>query len=304
MPEPTLVLAVDDSITQVTGMQIMLQQHGYEVVTASNGRTALESIRERRPAVVVTDLQMPEMDGLQLVAALREEFAGLPIILTTAKGSEEIAAKALRLGASSYVPKRTLNEDLVPTIERMLSMVDVADHHTKPSSILKSVHLEMSLGNNDIEVPSVIARLEQPLAELGLLDDTMQMQISTALDEALINAIIHGNLGISTELRYEGSDEKFREIVHTRQRQAPYCDRHVTILMEADRQQVTFTIRDQGKGFDVNALPDPTDFSNLGECGGRGLLLINAFMDKVTHNAEGTEIVMFKQKADAASETD
>ncbi|WP_044253049.1 response regulator [Rhodopirellula sp. SWK7] len=304
MPEPTLVLAVDDSITQVTGMQIMLQQHGYEVMTASNGRLALESIRERRPAIVVTDLQMPEMDGLQLVAALREEFAGLPIVLTTAKGSEEIAAKALRLGASSYVPKRTLNEDLVPTIERMLSMVDVADHHTKPSSLLKSVHLEMSLGNNDIEVPNVIARLEQPLTELGLLDDTMQMQISTALDEALINAIIHGNLEISTELRYEGTDEQFREVVHARQKQEPYRDRHVTILMEANREEVTFTIRDQGTGFDVGALPDPTDFSNLGECGGRGLLLINAFMDKVTHNAEGTEIVMFKRKADASLETE
>ncbi|TWT66634.1 response regulator [Allorhodopirellula solitaria] len=304
MTEPTLVLAVDDSMTQVTGMQLLLQQHGYEVMTAANGRLALEAVRERRPGLVVTDLQMPEMDGLQLVAALREEFSGLPIILTTAKGSEEIAAKALRLGASSYVPKRTLNEDLVPTIERMMSMVDVAEHVAKPSTLLTSIEMELSLGNDDMLVPNVIARLEQPLSELGLLDDTMQMQISTALDEALINAIIHGNLEISTELRYQGTDEQFREIVRERQRQTPYRNRSVTIKMAANREAVSFTIRDEGPGFDVSSLPDPTDFSNLGECGGRGLLLINAFMDEVVHQDNGNEIVMSKKKADALPEND
>jgi CheY-like chemotaxis protein len=304
MTAPTLVLAVDDSMTQVMGMQILLQQHGYEVITAANGHLALEAVRERRPDLVVTDLQMPEMDGLQLVAALRQEFAGLPIILTTAKGSEEIASKALRLGASSYVPKRTLNEDLVPTIERMMSMVDVADHTTRPSTYLTAIRIELSLGNDDVQVPSVIARLEKPLAELGLLDDTMQMQISTALDEALINAIIHGNLEISTELRYRGTDEQFRDIVNERRQQEPYVNRNVTIIMDATRDEVTFTIRDQGVGFDVSSLPDPTDFSNLGECGGRGLLLINAFMDRVEHNDHGRELVMFKKKADAQVETD
>ncbi|TWU15896.1 response regulator [Allorhodopirellula heiligendammensis] len=304
MTEPTLVLAVDDSMTQVTGMQLLLQQHGYEVMTAANGQLALEAVRQRRPDLVVTDLQMPEMDGLQLVAALRQEFSGLPIILTTGKGSEEIAAKALRLGASSYVPKRTLNEDLVPTIERMMSMVDVAEHRTQQSTLLTSIRLELSLGNDDIQVPNVIARLEQPLSELGLLDDTMQMQISTALDEALINAIIHGNLEISTAQRYEGTDEQFRELVRERQRQAPYRDRNVTIAMDANREEVTFNIRDQGPGFDVSSLPDPTDFSNLGECGGRGLLLINAFMDKVIHRNNGNEIVMSKKKGDASLESD
>lgn len=304
MTETKLVLAVDDSLTQVTGMQILLQQHGYEVMTAANGRLALEAVRERRPDLVVTDLQMPEMDGLQLVEALRQEFSGLPIILTTAKGSEEIAAKALRMGASSYVPKRTLNEDLVPTIERVMSMLDVADHDTKSLSLLTAVRLELTLANDDAEVPNVIARIEQPLAELGLLDDTMQMQISTALDEALINAIIHGNLEISTQLRYEGTDEHFREIVRTRRKQNPYRDRKVIVVMEADRREVKFTIRDQGPGFDVSTLPDPTDFSNLGECGGRGLLLINAFMDGVEHNAGGTELVMIKKKAEASFESD
>lgn len=302
MTEAKLVLAVDDSITQVTGMQILLQQYGYEVMTAANGQLALDAVRERRPDLVVTDLQMPEMDGLQLVATLRNEFSGLPIILTTAKGSEEIASKALRLGASSYVPKRTLNDDLVPTIERIMSMLDVADHSTQRSALLTSVRLELALGNDDIQVPNVIARLEQPLTELGLLDDTMQMQISTALDEALINAIIHGNLEISTELRYEGTDEQFREIVRERQKQAPYRDRSVTIVMDADRNEVRFTIRDQGPGFDVKSLPDPTDFSNLGEVGGRGLLLINAFMDQVEHNDQGTEITMLKKKVEASFE--
>jgi CheY-like chemotaxis protein len=77
------------------------------VVHAGNGRDALEKIKSAPPDLVVTDLVMPEMDGLELVKEVRRTYPTIPVILMTAHGSEEIAAAALKAGAASYVPNAT-----------------------------------------------------------------------------------------------------------------------------------------------------------------------------------------------------
>jgi anti-sigma regulatory factor (Ser/Thr protein kinase) len=63
------------------------------------------------------------------------------------------------------------------------------------------------------------------------------------------------------------------------------------------RQQATFVVRDEGKGFDPATLPDPTDPANLGKASGRGLLLIQTFMDRVEHNEHGNQITMTKYRS-------
>ena len=90
---------------------------GLDVATVEDGAAALAAIELAEPDVVVTDLVMPELDGLQLVARVRKRFPKLPIILMTSQGSEEIAVKALRAGAASYVPKVLLAEELRRTID-------------------------------------------------------------------------------------------------------------------------------------------------------------------------------------------
>lgn len=123
------------------------------------------------------------------------------------------------------------------------------------------------------------------------------MQIAMALDEALLNAMIHGNLEVSSELRQNDDGAPYVNMIAQRKEETPYKDRKVTIKLEATNEQVTFTIRDDGPGFDAAALRDPTDPENIERAGGRGLLLINAFMDEVSHNEVGNEIRMTKRKA-------
>ena len=82
---------------------------------------ALESMQRGMPDVVICDLQMPEMNGLELVEAVTREFPAIPVILMTARGSEEIAAEALRKGAASYVPKSRLADNLYDTVNRILA---------------------------------------------------------------------------------------------------------------------------------------------------------------------------------------
>jgi anti-sigma regulatory factor (Ser/Thr protein kinase) len=77
---------------------------------------------------------------------------------------------------------------------------------------------------------------------------------------------------------------------------APYTSRRVLVCTDIGRDEVSWTVRDQGKGFDPRAVPDPTDPKNLDRSHGRGLLLIRTFMDSVSHNEAGNEITMIKRR--------
>src|SRR5437763_16278397 len=104
----TRILVVDDDRPQAEEFGVLLRDGGCEVMLAGNGREAMDLLRHDVPDVVLTDLDMPEMDGLELVQAVRRDYPALPVILMTEMGNEDVAAKALRHGAASYVRKRGL----------------------------------------------------------------------------------------------------------------------------------------------------------------------------------------------------
>ena len=307
MPEPSHILVVDDSPTQLRQIQFLLEKEGYVVQTAMDGVEALSSIEEHVPLVVVTDLQMPEMNGLELVASLKGTMPSLPVILTTSQGSEEIANQALKAGAASYVPKRELNETLIPVLHQVMVVTNAAKAVPPVAQNALESNITLEVSNDESQIPDIISRLELPMVELDLFDEGERMQIAMALDEALLNAMIHGNLEVSSELRQTDNGEPYVNMIAERKELSPYRERKVKIQLEATNEEITFVIRDEGPGFDAAALRDPTDPENLERAGGRGLLLINAFMDEVSHNEIGNEIRMVKRKVtsdDAESDTD
>src|SRR6516225_7826949 len=99
------VLVVDDAAIdrRMTGA-IIEQNLGWRVTYAEDGAVALAAMERETPRVVLTDLRMPGMDGLELVAAVCRRYPFVPVVLMTAFGNEEIAIQALREGAASYVP--------------------------------------------------------------------------------------------------------------------------------------------------------------------------------------------------------
>ena len=104
----TNLLIVDDTDVDLMLMEGLLNAPGFTIVTAGDGFQALEKISEWSIDLILTDLQMPRMDGLELVHEVRKNHPDIPVILTTGKGSEDIAEKALLAGASSYIPKSKL----------------------------------------------------------------------------------------------------------------------------------------------------------------------------------------------------
>jgi DNA-binding response OmpR family regulator len=99
------VLVVDDEPDSVELLQEFLTSKGYEVITASNGEEALRKIKEERPHLVLLDVRMPGMNGLDVLRKVREFDQEVGVIMVTAVNEEDTGREALKLGAFDYIVK-------------------------------------------------------------------------------------------------------------------------------------------------------------------------------------------------------
>lgn len=290
------ILVVDDSAVDRCFVKGLLDKHAeWKVSCADDGAQALEGIRAEPPELVVTDLQMPRLNGLELTTAVREEFPHIPVILMTSQGSEEIALKALSCGAASYSPKAQLAQDLVETVRAVLSVTLPQKDDPRVAQRVSGDSLTFVLDNDSSLIPPLIGVIQEKVVEPCLRDDGDLIRVGVALEEALANALYHGNLEISSTLK-DQDDRAFYALAKQRRELLPYRDRRIYVDARRGEEQVTVVIRDEGPGFDPSTLPDPTDPENLERAHGRGLLLIRTFMDQVSHNSRGNEITLTKRR--------
>ena len=168
-----VVLVVDDSAVDRTRAGGLLKKGaGLVPIYASNGREALAIIAAEKPDIVISDLQMPEMDGLELVETIRREHPGLPVILMTAHGSEETAIQALRKGATNYVAKRNLARELVPTVKSVLEIARADRGQQQILSCLTQTESRYELDNDVAHIPALLDQLELGVTRMQLFDRT------------------------------------------------------------------------------------------------------------------------------------
>lgn len=288
------VLVVDDSATDRKLAGRLLEKGvEAEVRYALNGRDALEKIRGERPDVVVSDLQMPEMNGLQLVEAVRRDYPSIPVVLMTARGSEQIAAEALRRGATSYVPKASLANHLCDTVERILE-ASQADHlHSRLMHSLEQEECRFVLKNDPELIEPLAGHVQELLRSVHLSDESERLRVSVAVKHALLIAHYHGNLEMP--LSSDLDDDQFQRFAEERGGKAPHRDRAIEFRAAISREQAVFTIRHEGARLDPKNLPEDlqsraTDSAWLG-----GFLVISAVMDDVSFDPARNEISLLKK---------
>ena len=290
----TRILVVDDHRSQADEFGALLRNAGCAVTLAGNGREAMDLLRCDLPDIVLTDLDMPVMDGLELVQAIRREYPALPVILMTAMGSEDVAARALHLGAASYVRKRSLAREVVRTVGSVLAVTRALPQQERALDCLTDGQLGFVLDNDPAQVTPVLGYLEQVASLLHPRDRTERIRVGIALNEALLNAIQHGNLELNSDLRQQ-DDDVFLDLGEERRRQPPYRDRRVHVRATLSLSEAVYVVEDEGPGFDRATVTVATDPANLERIGGRGLMLIRAFMDEVEHNEKGNRITLRKR---------
>ena len=296
------ILVVDDSEVDRRLVGGLLTKGGdHDVDYAENGDAALAKVRGARPDLIVTDLQMPERDGLELTTAIRLHYPEVPVILVTAHGSEALAVEALEQGAASYVPKSQLADLLAETVDDVLSLSRADRSYAKLIDCLRGAEFTFSLTNDPELIDPLVDLAQQMIAGIGLCDVTDRFRVGVALRETLLNALHRGNLEISAQQAQQARGDTepggLERLVRQRCGQAPYSGRKIFVDMRITGEEARFVIRDEGPGFDTASLPASADLSGMDATSGRGLVLMRSFMDNVSFNGKGNEVTLVKRKS-------
>lgn len=284
------ILLVDDSATDRRLIEGLLRKHHhFEVVTAEDGVMALSKMKQKVPELVLTDMQMPNMDGLQLVDKIRSLYPLVPVILITANGSEDLATKALQRGAASYVPKSRCSELLCDAIEHVIRLTRSESSFERVIDCATLTQFEFSFENDFSLIAPLLELAQRMCVGLGICDEAGSVQIGAALEHAVMNAIYHGNL----ELGPDGDQSLMKQ----RLAQLPYMNRRVQVEIRITRDEARFLVRDEGPGFDVSQVATHGRKMAISGEAGRGLFLMWSFMDDVSFDPKGNTVVMIKRRA-------
>ena len=288
--KPLKVLIVDDQAAIRRFLNRVVRAEGYTPLDASNLEEAWKVITEEKPEVVVTDYMMPGGTGLDLLGRIRSEQLESAVVLLTGFGTEEIAAKALRLGANNYLKKP------VEIIEfrRLLRKYATEFYHRSMDEAVQLAIVRDTLSIellNDTEILPRVCQFLVHRSSFGL-EKSQRFGIQLGLQELLHNAVEHGNLEISREEKQralEKGPDELVDLYRKRLESNPYSERKVHVDYEYQDGAMRWTIRDEGPGFDFvkSGAEDSVD--------GRGIYLARLQFDTLEFMGSGNIVRVTKK---------
>jgi two-component system, NtrC family, response regulator AtoC len=176
------VLLVDDEPSVRAALRELVQGRGWEPLVARSGAEALEHVD--RADAVVTDFSMPEMDGMELLRAVRERDESLPVILLTARGSERLAVRAMKAGAYEYVPKPFDVDEMALAIGRALEARELRQRD-------RQLTAEHAIGRRVVFESAVIRHLLDAVSRVAGKEITVLVRGETGTGKELIGSLLH-----------------------------------------------------------------------------------------------------------------
>ncbi|MFO0559817.1 MAG: sigma-54 dependent transcriptional regulator [Polyangiales bacterium] len=178
-----LVLVIDDEASMRFMLTEVLEAQGYRVKSFSDGRASLDSLEDA--SVVLTDLAMPTMDGMAVLAAVRERDADLPVIVLTAKGSERAAVAAMKAGAYDYLAKPADIDELERSVARA-----VEARALRGAS--RAHAIERAAGRAIVGESAAFRALLRDASRVGAVGAPLLLRGETGTGKELIAALVHG----------------------------------------------------------------------------------------------------------------
>src|SRR5262245_61447757 len=294
------VLIVDDSpIDRILIEGLLKKDPRMKTSQTVSGAEALAALDAVQPDVIVTDLQMPEMDGLQLVTAVRIHYPRVTVVLITAHGSEELAVQALQQGAASYVPKSQLARNLLPAVEQVLELARDNRGYEALAQAMDYAEFRFRAENDLAATDRLVELVQQLAASIGTCDCGGQIRLGMALEEALRLAIFQGNLELSSDAyaALGGAGEGVERWLAERLTEAPFRDRCVRVHVRITPTQAFVVIAHEGPPWSVLGQDDIEAAPSLDSPADRSLVLMRAFMDEVTFDESGSSVTLIKRRA-------
>jgi DNA-binding NarL/FixJ family response regulator len=193
-PAQIRVLSVDDHALIREGIAALIanQKDMRLVGEASNGREAIEQFRSHRPDITLMDLQMPEMNGIDALIAIRSEFPEARIIVLTTYAGDALCKRAMKAGAQAYILKGNVRKDLLDTIRAVRAGKKIL--HAEVAAELATHAADDALSEREIEVLSLIAagNSNKLVADqLAISEDTVKGHVKSILSKLGVNDRTH-----------------------------------------------------------------------------------------------------------------
>ena len=268
--EKRRILVVDNNDELRALLEEVLGKLGHEVVVATERQRALDRDDLDDFDLVISDLTEHEVNGQEIGELTRKK---LVIPLSEQQLKNPNIVKAFKMGAANYLRQGYDKEELLQIVEQTLSH---KLRYVDDPVLLPHVHekIEFELPSDLALMNGVLEYLQERVSKLGLIKPD-RSNLFVALDEAFVNAVKHGNKNDPTKL--------------------------LRITADLSPLEASFTIEDEGEGFDITQIPDPCDPANLFRTSGRGVLLIYNIMDEVEYNAQGNRVKMVKRPETSVS---
>ncbi|NIL99310.1 MAG: response regulator [Planctomycetales bacterium] len=296
------VLVVDKSPTEQERIAgLLARDENLQVQAVGSGFEALQQIQQYRPDLVITDMEMPDTDGLELLRQINVHHSDIPVIFMTRLDSEAMAVEALQAGATSYVPKAQLDDSLFDMVHQVLAILEANRHTTELMKCLKETFFEFEIESDPALIEPLVQLVLHSLGGLHINGESKKLQMGVALEQALLNALYRGNLEITSDQLEAAREDQLRGInrdpVAERRGQAPYGDRKIHVAVSLSPQTVRLVVRDEGPGFDVNRVATLSTAATSEQQADRGLLLMKTVMDEVFFNEQGNQVTLIKHLA-------
>ena len=268
------VLVVEDSKTMQIFLRNLLEPEDYEVIVANDGESGMELFRQavaenRSFDIVMTDVVMPRMSGLDLLKKVRALNRDTIVVVLTSDANVDTAIEALNLGANNFLHKPPNSEEILSVMWRATKQREIFLENAELNPFTeRTIHIEIPSQLKFIK--GIAHNIIADAKLMGYDEADLHDKIPVTVDEAVTNAIKHGN--------------KFQE------------DKKVYIDIHIDVERIKIVVADEGPGFDVKAVPDPTDPANFLKPSGRGILFMSIGMDEVRFNEKGNILTLIKYK--------
>ena len=181
------ILVVDDEQSMTQFLGIVLRKEGFQVTTVNSGRDALEKLKSDNYDVVITDLKMPGMDGIQVLQAVKKHDANLPVVLMTAYASQQSAIDAVNLGAFQYLLKNAKNDEIKLVVRNALEMRKVRSENQFLKRELKKGHEDKAIIGSSEEIVRVFKMVDK----VADSEATIMIQGESGTGKELIAREIH-----------------------------------------------------------------------------------------------------------------
>ncbi len=181
------ILLVDDDPSLLRVTEYQLQSAGYRVITATEGKQGLHTFREHKPELVVTDIKMPGMDGMELLAEIKRIAPHALVIMITAHGSIDTAIQAMKTGAYDYICKPFEKDELLLTVEKALDYQNLM----KENLHLHEELLSRFSFNNIVAGSEAMGKVFNMIRRVSQTDSSVLLQGESGTGKELIARAIH-----------------------------------------------------------------------------------------------------------------